>query len=1656
MDNFNTGLNESPPATRSALGEIWSQLKAGAFVDAPRMVGKAMQYVSSPGNGIYESGKNLVEDTQAIESLPEMQASDTTGRPVVNALSRGARMIPQSIAPALATGAVLSGAGVPAAVATIVGATIPAIPAGLAQAQETYEKGLLKHGITPEQAEGMPDDPRVQEVKNAARMTGGIEWGGETAGGALAGRFVGVGGKAAGALASKILNRGEQTAAQTILKSFTRPQAAARYGLDLAGTTAGETLTEMGQGAGEAAIERHYGYDTTNPWDAAKDAIAPTLGMSALLAPFGIPAHLAHSGKMNQLVTALQDPATPHEARAQAAEIVFDELNKVSPDAAHNFALHSFDALHDEEHTGSAPYGLALDDSVIGPHTPRAMQTEEADPGNSVTTGTLPQPVPTGVLSRAVAKLTPPAVVLPESSMGLGYGATDGLKESAPVIQTAQPAIMANVHDEHLVNTPAVQPLHEVIRATSPVAIPSSALHDDLKMFVDMGQEMTAASGKQQQIWTATDNESNARMEAVMNEHILPAAEQGLIPKDNHGGYVIATDHGQLRIYPPTNQQQHYEIGYDTLSAGQTAPTNTPALNKFQQTVHDNLLRKQQAGETLTEHQGRVLEKLQAKIANPFNAPVVTTFTRKAIEDAFPRQTVSDDGAGFTVALKNGAMIRVAHTGEIHFDTGAAETAYSRQLSATEKPVASFQRLDHAAIISLTEQGTGEINHETFHAAMALALNSNQRDIILKRFGSEESAAAEYQRLKDSGAFGNNRGHLFLNMIYRFFSKIRSLFDRTHGIFRDVATGKIWEQSGNTVEAAPVMYSMKELGAKLVTVKGHISRYSDKSTFIKADVKPAMKAAGDGLAASWDGLKAAVNPMARSSEAEEAGRILIEGMGKQEHNKEQFIKRLNKAVGESTQQTTRTARLLDLMQSSTTLADKIFNRMSEAVRLAFMQNMDTGQQQATPELQRIADTIKAMFTEKVEQVQAMGTGALEQARDNYFPHIWVRSEDAAREIKSRLSKRQLEGPKTFTKARVFDDIMTGIDAGFTLVSTNPIDLVFLKMAEMDKYINTHVTLQAMEESGLVQLISAGEQLPDGYGDISGRYGIVTKKGFIDPDTGMEGERKSYRYIAREDVAQVFNNYLSQNLYNNKYLGKPFTGYMAAANTLNQFQLGLFSAFHAGFTSIESVISHVALGIKALSRGDYKEAVKYLKQAPAAAYLNPKLGDKVIKAWMGDPAAAQEMPHIIEWLEMAGARRILESRFRTNQTQKMLQAWQEGNPAGSLLRGIPALVEQSARPIMEWLVPRQKFGVFAELANDWATRNPNATHEETRKAMQQMWNRVDSRLGQVVYDRLFVHNVAKNLTQAIIRAPGWTGGTILEVGGGIMDLGTYARHLIAGKKPEMTDRTAYTLAMLTTTAVANAILTSLFTGEPPKDWKDLVAFRTGGKDERGNPERFMLPTYMKDVWAYSQAPGTTLMHKSHPLLSLIGDTIRNKDYFGTEIRHQGDNPIMQLAQLGGFTAKAFVPFWMKGVAKELERGGSLLSMAAPLIGVMPAPSDMNSTEAERLASELVRARMPATAKTHEQFERNQLISHLTSLVRRNASEGAQEVRQVLSERKITPLQAQHIMVNARLSPIVAVFKRLSYDEAVKVFEVANEKEKRQLRVILAAKRARHIG
>src|SRR5208282_2464543 len=68
-------------------------------------------------------------------------------------------------------------------------------------------------------------------------------------------------------------------------------------------------------------------------------------------------------------------------------------------------------------------------------------------------------------------------------------------------------------------------------------------------------------------------------------------------------------------------------------------------------------------------------------------------------------------------------------------------------------------------------------------------------------------------------------------------------------------------------------------------------------------------------------------------------------------------------------------------------------------------------------------------------------------------------------------------------------------------------------------------------------------------------------------------------IVPDAYGDIINNYLSSSLYNNRYFGGLYKAWMGTANALNQTQLGMGSAFHAGFTTGEAQVSSGANVLK---------------------------------------------------------------------------------------------------------------------------------------------------------------------------------------------------------------------------------------------------------------------------------------------------------------------------------------------------------------------------------------------------------------------------------------------------------------------------------------------
>lgn len=209
------------------------------------------------------------------------------------------------------------------------------------------------------------------------------------------------------------------------------------------------------------------------------------------------------------------------------------------------------------------------------------------------------------------------------------------------------------------------------------------------------------------------------------------------------------------------------------------------------------------------------------------------------------------------------------------------------------------------------------------------------------------------------------------------------------------------------------------------------------------------------------------------------------------------------------------ARQLEMAREATRDLAKTFDAMPEAARLDFMDRIETGQPQPSAPLQQAAALFRQLLDGKRDEIRALGTGKLDHYIADYFPHLWEDPNKAQGVIARLMSKRSLTGPGTFLKHRDIPTIREGIEAGLRPVSTNPVDLVLLKLREMSRYLLGQRVMAEMREQGLARFVAAMEQPPAGFQRINDKVATV----YGPPTVPV---REAFDKIVREGLANALD------------------------------------------------------------------------------------------------------------------------------------------------------------------------------------------------------------------------------------------------------------------------------------------------------------------------------------------------------------------------------------------------------------------------------------------------------------------------------------------------------------------------------------------------------
>lgn len=651
--------------------------------------------------------------------------------------------------------------------------------------------------------------------------------------------------------------------------------------------------------------------------------------------------------------------------------------------------------------------------------------------------------------------------------------------------------------------------------------------------------------------------------------------------------------------------------------------------------------------------------------------------------------------------------------------------------------------------------------------------------------------------------------------------------------------------------------------------------------FAQEDVVPAIRRAVQGAAQLGNDITRLVAPTALSKSADLTGLSLRHRMAQFAHKQELAARALRDA-------------------------EQAFDRQTPEENYRFIDEVEHGfgRWAETPEgmedLEPLARILTRMMDERRAKIQGLGEGYLDNFYRSYFPHIFERAESAGQFFDTwfkRKGARTLEGPKSFLKHREFPTFREALDAGQKPVTDNPVRLILMKAKEMDRFIMAHETLKDMASRGEAMFARTEEEvrnLPEGFRRV------------VDPIGGGH-------WYTEDGAAQVIDNFLSPSLGTKGW----YRGAVAVNNGLNQAQLGL-SGFHLTGEVIRSLVSRVALGIEdVVNRKPIRGSVRFMT-FPVGPVLDMMRGSKVLSEYYKPGSQGAPYAAIIDALEKGGGRAGMPQEYATKATDAMMRAFRRGNAVGGAVRTPFAALEQLAKPIMEYAVPRLKLGAFFSLASDAVERlGPDAGIEAQRREMASIWDTIDDRFGQLVRENLFWNRTLSDLATLGVRAVGWDLGTLRTVIGGAYD--AFRGGKIDGR---MSHRLAYLIGLPLTVGLIGAMWQYLHTGKGPQEVKDYFFPKSGRYNKDGTPERVSMPTDVKDIYQYAHEPVKTLEGKASPIMQVTSQLLHNKDFLDRPISNSDDDWFTAVKREAHFLALQPVPISLR--PSSTQRGESALN------------------------------------------------------------------------------------------------------------------------------------
>lgn len=878
-----------------------------------------------------------------------------------------------------------------------------------------------------------------------------------------------------------------------------------------------------------------------------------------------------------------------------------------------------------------------------------------------------------------------------------------------------------------------------------------------------------------------------------------------------------------------------------------------------------------------------------------------------------------------------------------------------------------------------------------------------------------------------------------------------------------MAGGEFVERSGGMVgkfDAAtlPKVYQrLLDLNASLFYTEtdealGAGKPHKAPAAFYKDDVEPIARSIGMSVKESFDMLKHLVSPTS--------------GVTMDAHD------RVMKMLGERNQKAYETDRVLDAW-------GKALDKMPRPQLIDFVDRMKLGKPQATPELQELAQTMRKIDTESwdaaVAAYSALGFKDKEiplQWLENHYRVLWKKIPgDTAEEKGAWIGKtrRGLRGSMGQHKQHTLETMSDGLAMGGVPYSYNPVEMFKLAQADLWKLTTTLQVWKWGKDNHFVEYVKGPfPKAPDGMVPLDDPIARV-----YFPSESGEGLVNAGQYFVEEGFGRLLNNYLSRDFIRQTRLGR---GLLWLKNATTSLELSL-SPFHAVFETLEMVGSDIGLGLqklvnRGLMKGDLGAAASGIKDilgAPAAPFTGWHLGREIRKA-AGDPeayfktAAGKKMlksyPRAREFIDdlfSAGWKpNELEQDWKNESVRAFvesvadLKAGKSDNYVGAGLRAFPAANEMLMKPLFDWYIPSLKVAQFFKEYAEAIEQNERKLKGGilTRAALaRQVWRFVEDRFGEMNFDSLFWNRNFKTAMQLMFRSVTWKLGSVHAFGGAFAGQGKEFKDAFRERRaPELHRNMAWLFGMFLLTATLGAIISKALGKKDPKNLTDFVFPQIDPKDDK---LRVSLPTYFKDMVHLIHDPKGYVTSSMSGWIGRVADLLRNKDYYGVQIRDSDESIVKQALQVAGYTGQSLLPFSVRGYKQMSDQDVNGLRKALSFVAINPAPRHVSQTLAEKRSEEYWKGHQTAEGISPEQFESKREKRRIVGQLRHG---DAPDFGAALATGAIKPADIKPLYQRAQMGPLASQVFHMPLADAEKVYQRANLKERAELAGVMEKKRA----